>query len=188
MIDPKNITNFNRTEAELQEFLLFCIVVAGKNSHQQAVKLDQFLNMGGMGHLTPFQRILRVDSYGLLTAELMKVKMGQYTRIANAFREVAKLSSLSTVALDDLEKVKGIGSKTSRFFVMHSRPNQRVAVLDTHILKWLGTQLFISVPKATPSDKKKYQWLEYCFLKLADLKGKTPAELDLEIWSSMAKA
>lgn len=28
--------------------------------------------------------------------------------------------------------------KTSRFFLLHSRENIKVAVLDTHIIKWLS--------------------------------------------------
>lgn len=46
MIDPNNITKFYRTEAELEEFLLFCIIVAGKNSKIQAKKLAEFLEGG----------------------------------------------------------------------------------------------------------------------------------------------
>ena len=32
VIDPKNITDFNRTDSQLEMFWLFCISVAGKNS------------------------------------------------------------------------------------------------------------------------------------------------------------
>jgi hypothetical protein len=32
MIDPLNVTNFERSQAELEEFLLFGLFVAGKNS------------------------------------------------------------------------------------------------------------------------------------------------------------
>ena len=43
MVNPYDITNYNRTQNELQEFLLFTIVVAGKTAYIQAQKLDQFL-------------------------------------------------------------------------------------------------------------------------------------------------
>ena len=39
MITPTTITNYNRTEAELEEFLMFAILVAGKGAEQQALKL-----------------------------------------------------------------------------------------------------------------------------------------------------
>lgn len=190
MIDPKNITNFNRTEAELQEFLLFCIVVAGKNSHQQASKLDGFLN-GQFGwkpikELSPFGKIRYLDEFLQLDKRLAEVKMGQYTRISKAFREVAQLSSLSTITISELEKVKGIGPKTARFFLMHSRPNQEIATLDTHILKWLASIGVPNVPKATPSGSR-YLKLEQVFLSVCKAQGKTPAELDLEIWKNLTK-
>lgn len=44
MIDPFNVTNYNRTQAQLQEWLLFSIFVAGKKATTQAAALDRFLN------------------------------------------------------------------------------------------------------------------------------------------------
>ena len=48
MIDPSNVTNPSRTGPELEEFLLFCVSVAGKNADQQSAKLERFL--GAAGH------------------------------------------------------------------------------------------------------------------------------------------
>ena len=42
MINPLEVTNYNRTQSELQEFLLFCINVAGKVA-VEAPKLEVFL-------------------------------------------------------------------------------------------------------------------------------------------------
>ena len=61
-IDPYNITNFNRTEGELQLFLLFCIVVAGKTAYIQAEKLEQFLDSTNKRlmmpeNITPYQKL-----------------------------------------------------------------------------------------------------------------------------------
>ena len=191
MINPKQITNFNRTEAELQEFLLFCIVVAGKNSHQQAIKLDNFLKGIGeyplMENASPFNKITFASQHQTLLTRLKQAKLGQYDRIYKAFIEVAaRFNSLKSVTVDKLETVHGIGPKTARFFVMHSRPNQRVATLDTHILRWMR-DIGIEAPKATPSGKS-YLELEEIFLDLCDYLGKTPAALDLEIWKESAKA
>jgi thermostable 8-oxoguanine DNA glycosylase len=183
-IDPKNITKFNRTEAELQEFLLFCIVVAGKNSRQQAVKLDKFLSP--WSHQTPFEVILSMASQKCLRGHLVLAKFGQYDRLEAAFKGVASiLKPLSEVTITELENIKGIGPKTARFFVMHSRPNQRVATLDTHILRWLRG-LGYNAPKQTPSGKK-YLELERIFLDWADVFGQTAAELDLELWRHYSK-
>jgi thermostable 8-oxoguanine DNA glycosylase len=187
MIDPKTITNFNRTEAELQEFLMFCVVVAGKNSHQQAIKLDQFIKdiTANTGNTTPFSALEKLWPT-TITWRLQEVKMGQYTRITNAFWLICKLQDLKNVTVAELEKVKGIGPKTARFFVLHSRPNQNVAVLDTHILKWMGKAMRVKVPNATPSGNR-YLELEKFFLDYCKEKKCSPAELDLEIWKSLAK-
>jgi thermostable 8-oxoguanine DNA glycosylase len=184
MIDPKNITNFNRTEAELQEFLLFCVVVAGKNSHQQAKKLKAFLELGTGD--SPFEKIRNMGSILNVWLNLQKVAMGQYDRISGVFWNVADWQDLSLKQLSDVEAIKGIGPKTARFFLMHSRPNQEIATLDTHILKWLTSIGVPNVPKATPSGKR-YLKLEQVFLAACRARHKTPAELDLEIWKSLAK-
>ena len=62
MIDPSNVTNPARTPAELEEFLLFCVVVAGKNADQQAQKLLQRF----LGGRRPFAFIRASDREGLL--------------------------------------------------------------------------------------------------------------------------
>ena len=111
--------------------------------------------------------------------------MGQYTRIVNAFREVAKLPSLTTITVSELEMVRGIGPKTARFFVLHSRPNQQIAVLDTHILAWMRSN-GVNAPKATPT-LKRYLVLEDYFLREAWSRGMSPADLDLAIWKEKSQ-
>lgn len=173
MIDPKNITDYNRTEAQLQEFLLFCIVVAGKNAAQQAVRLDKFI-----AGVKPFERVRALARYGSLEWALRLVKLGQYTRIARAFTHAAQLNP-ATCSLDQLEAISGIGPKTSRFFLLHSRPNMRYAVLDTHILKYMRKEHGIYTPKSTPTGKH-YAELERRFLAICG--NRNVADFDLEIW------
>jgi len=43
MIDPSNITNFDRTDGELEEFALFAPAVAGKTADVQASKVNELL-------------------------------------------------------------------------------------------------------------------------------------------------
>lgn len=192
MIDPSKVTNFNRTPEELEEFLLFAIVVAGKSAYQQAEKLDKFLEY--KGDSTPFEYINWLDRLNpdYIDRMLRQVKMGQYNRIATAFRGVAdffqyhsdnvRFHPLATVPVRILESVKGIGMKTSRFFVMHSRSTAYdYACLDTHILQWLGRKGH-NVPKTTPNGQK-YLDLEKLFLDYAKEMGMMPATLDLQIWN-----
>lgn len=192
MVNPKEVTKFNRTKAELEEFLLFSIVAAGKPAFQQARKLEEFLApFRNAGH-SPFSAIRQMDMYDTLSVLLESVKIGQYNRITTAFRGVANLfegshehSPLQSVQIKHLECIKGIGMKTARFFVMHSRPNQQLACLDTHILAWLKDKGH-DVPKATPNGKK-YLELEKIFLAYCQEQNKLPADLDLEIWNERSK-
>lgn len=179
MIDPTKITNFKRSRKELQEFLLFCIVAAGKNSFVQAKKLEEYL-CGDM----PFVRIIIDNKFGCLEWRLRNCGMGQYSRICRAFTELAESNlDLASCTVADLEAIHGIGPKTARFFILHTRPNQQIAVLDTHILKHMAAQ-GISVPKVTPSGKK-YLELEQKFLSLVP-PHMTVAEYDLNLWNSYA--
>ncbi len=180
MIDPRQITKFSRTDYELQEFLLFCVAVAGKSSEIQSRKLDIFL--APHTHL-PFERIKSLVAQGNFMDVLMQSKLGQYRRIGKAYVNLAHSGlDLRTCTIEELEKIEGIGPKTSRFFMLHSRPNQELAVLDTHILSWLRTRGW-KAPKATPS-QPIYGKLEVAFLMECIWSGLTPAALDLSIWKS----
>jgi thermostable 8-oxoguanine DNA glycosylase len=94
---------------------------------------------------------------------------------------------LKNITPYDLEEVKGIGYKTSRFFVLHSQPYQRYVVLDTHLLAHMRDDLGILAPKSTPSSKKKYLELEEKLMRIIDNSGKTFAEYDLDIWRKKSK-
>lgn len=193
MITPHNITNYNRTQAELEEFLLFAILVAGKTAKTQAEKLNLFLQDHPVKNGTlndkkdsPFEFIQRLINLNMLKLWMMDCKLGQYNRLDKAIRGILQFKGkLDSVSAQELETIEGIGPKTSRFFLLHSRPNLRVAVLDTHILKFLDEKGY-SVPKATPSSKKKYRKIELDFLAECDKAGKNVADMDLEIWKSYA--
>lgn len=176
MIDPKAITNFSRTKEELEEFLMFAIVVAGKSSAQQAVKLDRFIkDIGGTFD------VMRKMTQNEIRSHLETVRMGQYTRISKAFFKIIHLD-LTNALLEEIEAA--VGPKTARFFLLHSRPNQNVAVLDTHILKYMREK-GISAPKQTPSNYRKFEVLFLDLFKSFGA-GLSLAEFDLKIWSERA--
>lgn len=181
MIDPSKPTNYNRSASDLEEWLLFCVVVAGKSSIQQAYKLDCFLKLE---EGSAFEVIRKMLSKGTLLESLQKVKLGQYTRLNHVFSELVKYD-VSKFTLSSLECIKGIGPKTARFYFLHSFPNLQLAVLDVHILSWLREQGY-SAPKSTPN-LKKYAELEQLFLKEAENRKLTPAELDIQIWNARKK-
>jgi thermostable 8-oxoguanine DNA glycosylase len=179
MVDPTKITDFNRSKEQLEELLLFCILVAGKTASIQARKLDLFLKKHPSK--SPFKLIEHYLKKKTLLEEIKEAKLGQYSRLERAFAQVIKLDVFNCT-IEELESITGIGPKTARFYILHSRANQQVAVLDTHLLKWLRDELGLNAPKSTPSSKQ-YLVLEKEFLNYCKKHKKNPATLDLEIWN-----
>jgi hypothetical protein len=185
----QQLPGHNPSEAELQRFLLFAVAVAGKTAKQIDKALDEFLSFEPAFPL-PFLCISRMIDRNLLFSNVKRSKLGQYHKLDRAYREIVKQWRAGQLDLfrcrpEELETIYGIGPKTSRFFVLHSRPGERYAVLDTHILKWLGN-LGIKAPKSTPTGRR-YQELESDFLRIADDLKVSPAELDASIWQSYAR-
>jgi thermostable 8-oxoguanine DNA glycosylase len=186
MIDPKSITDFNASDEKLEELALFWVLAAGKNGVIAAKNLDCFLTAERLqyGNLTPFELIRKmVAEKRNIALTLRDFGIGCYGVKAESFKQLANSGlNLRTCTTDDLENIFGIGCKSSRCFVIHTRPNQKLAGLDTHILKFLRDQGY-NVPASTPSSKSQYLKIEQFFLAEVEKSGKTVAELDLEIWN-----
>ena len=185
MIDPVRITNFNSTTEELEEFLLFCIAVAGKNATRTAKMLENLLQYGRdeFWDGTPFQTIRAMKQQMNLSAVMKEFGFGCYNIKSRGFEEAVNSGlDLKTCTVDDLEAIYGIGMKSARYFILHTRKNARVACLDTHVLKWLSYYTGYEVPSHTPT-RKKYLALEQIFLKIAEVMNISPADLDLKIWN-----
>lgn len=203
MIIPERITKFDRTEEELQEFLLFCVMVHGKKASVQARKLHCFLEYLAhwAGEPMPFKLVNMAMNYdfepgeapdgdpeseNMLLYALKKFGLGQYNRIFWAIDDFLRLPSLKEVTLEQLEKCYAVGPKSARFFLVHSRPQQKLAILDTHILKWLSLQGIQNVPKNTPQGRL-YSHFEKTFLTIVEKSGLSVAEFDLNVWKSYAQ-
>ena len=194
-IDPYNITNFNRTEEELQLFLLFCIVVAGKTAYIQAEKLEQFLDSVNERlmmpeQVKPFQTIISAEQHGILMQEIQKAKLGQYKKIYSAFKYISENKfDLNRMTPEHLELIPGVGMKSSRFFLLHSDKNwqKHIAILDTHILKFIKENIDNRAPKSTPTIKVTYKYWEDVFLLWCEQNNKNVADFDLEVWKSFAR-
>lgn len=179
MITPTSITNYNRTDAELQAFWLFGAFCAGKNSEYASRCLSHMLSK--CTDELPFEYLRKLGAIGIQNV-LVASRIGQYARLTRFIMESLDLD-LRNSSVDDLMNVFGIGPKTARFFILHTRPNQKLAVLDTHILKYLADK-GVDAPPATPTYKKKYQELENQFIHLAssDFPHMSIADIDLMLW------
>jgi len=196
MVDPHQVTDFKRTDAQLEEFLLFCLSVAGKNADQQCLKLEAFLQ-----GKPPFAYIRNLIASKSLTSELKRVKMGKYRLLTEGFSQLAQAGlDLKTCTWETLITFPGIGIKTAKFFILHSRKNQQLAVLDTHVLYWMKeclgnkTPRGIAVPEHTPQDPSLYQFWETVYFGLVLSRLISPqdlsetsinwAKVDLDLWKT----
>ncbi len=184
LIDPNDVIDYNRSDHDLELFWLFCCVVAGKTATTQARLLDGFLSAHPGD--SPFDTLRGLVAEGTMLEAVKASRLGQYNRLSQMFSTSLALD-LRNCSVLDLESVHGCGPKTARMFLMMSRPNQRHAALDTHILKHLREN-GIDAPKSTPPSGTKYISLEQEFLKLADDSGLTVAEFDLKIWKKYSNA
>lgn len=183
LIDPKNITNYNRSDSELETFWLFCLFVAGKNSDTASLKLSQFLEDMTPWD-TPFSYLKNIDIHNAL----IKIKSGQYTRLSKAITQSLSLD-LRDCSLNDLTNIYGVGPKTARFFLLHTRENCEYAVLDTHILKWIRNQKgYENAPKDTPQNLNEYEKWSTVAINLMNIyyPDLSLADIDLLIWTEMS--
>jgi thermostable 8-oxoguanine DNA glycosylase len=184
MINPAEVTNYNRTQYELEEFILFCINVAGKKSAIEAPKLEVFIERAKdiTKETTPFNCIKNLIKLGRLNEIMHWAKLSPYAQRYNSYVAVAKIKDLQSVTLNRLLKVPGIGLKTARFFLSHSREDFDEPMLDTHILRFLRDQGYVDAPKSTPSNENTYHYFANIFKNIARQLGKSVTDLDLEIW------
>jgi len=193
-VNPTDITDFNRDTNQLEAFWLFCMFVAGKNSDYASRCLSKLLYSAKWrscnkpefsdndGVFNYFKSIGEVGVHNALVAN----KVGQYTRLTKGVMQSLDLN-LRTCTLEDLLKIHGVGNKTARFFLLHTRAGCEYAVLDTHILKWMRNR-GEDVPKSTPTNSKVYRELEKRFRYLSRLAhpSLTDAQIDLLIWSEQS--
>lgn len=197
MINPAEVKNYNRTESELQEFLLFCINVAGKKSAVECVKLETFLQelkfwlkrtgMEDWYGESPFE-LIRAAKVGEYLMDCMKAcKIAPYDQRYASYLDVIDLEGLGHAELADLLKVRGIGLKTSRFFLSNTQSAFDEPMLDTHIMSYLRDLGHHDAPKSTPQNEKVYAKWAKVFSEKARHEGKSVRELDIQVWKEYSK-
>jgi len=174
---------------EKEYFLIFSVIVAGRNAKMAVEKTWRLLEFT-WGEETPFDLIKHYIDNKTLVQKLKSLKIGQYTRIEKALKDIINLN-VETCTLDDLLACHGVGNKTARFFLLNTRKNAEYAVLDTHVLKWLNNLLgnWRSVPKSTPTSESRYALWEYEAIQAMkqEYPERTLAQADFEIWKTFAK-
>ena len=216
MINPKEITDYNRNDWDIQLFFIFCVAVAGNKSKVMARKVQDLsdgvseemgenpfyethpMETGVLHYLLGFDD---VPDFGLNKMKAHKFgKYGQWDKLFTYFQSMSQgqafgLSDwLRNATIQQLERIPSVGKKTSRFFKLHSDPNAECVPLDTHILKFVRSRHGHDpdyIPKTTPTSIYEYQSIETFALKymrnyMSQKRIKTLAEADLAIWTSYA--
>lgn len=204
-IDPKTITNFDRTPEEKEEFLLFCVLCAGKSSDVMAHKLGSLLSdLRPSGKIAPFELIESYILEGKLRDKLREHKIGKYDLISMFCEYVAKdvvkdyygahltyaerqhvQNDPSAVIEWDrrgLVNIPGVSWKTASLYRMHAF-GDRVACLDTHVLRWLRKKGYRDAPKGSPGTWVQYRKWEAIFLGECYQREVEPSRLDLALWT-----
>lgn len=161
--------------------MAFCICVAGKNAKTTAKAINKLVELSAEGDV-----VSEFLYFNPQQAQdwLKSVGIGCQRKNAAALHTIAhrifmRSAFLAEASFDDLMAIPGIGPKTAAYFLMHTRENPTVAVLDRHILRWMGE------PDQTPSNMKRYMELSDRFLREASIRGMHPADLDLRVWKEM---
>jgi len=181
MVDPNDITRYNLSHRELEFYLTFWVCVAGKTAKTISAALERFWTDLGCKP-SPFKTLQQL-SQKQIAAKLKKHGIGCYNQKAKTLYLLAHSNfNLRTCTVEDLESISGIGKKTSRCFIMHSRKEANCAGLDVHLLHFLRDLGLQNIPNSTPGSSRKYKEIEAEFLKLCQLVNKPPAKLDLLVW------
>lgn len=190
LINPNKITNYNLNTVKLQYNIIFWLLVAGKTAKVVAARMNDIFkelrSLSKTKHTSPFKLLSALSStrsgHNWLADILQKNGIGCQNTKAKGLLQLSDSGiNLKTCLPDDLEKIHGIGMKSARCFIIHTRKNAKYSGLDTHLLSFMS-DLGFTVPKSTPSSKKQYLEIEKKFLGIVAQTNKTPAELDLIVW------
>ena len=211
MIDPTNMTEYGASKHRLEEIILFSLLAANNNAVTAAKGLDRLLNqlreeLRIIRTTGPFLLIrtwfrcqkgmdlwpkgITEHDFDLMSKligkRLKACGIGKYTRKGRGLVElVHKRLNLRTCSQTDLETVYNIGFKTSRFFILHTRPEANTVdnvALDTHMMSYLQDKGH-DVPDNTPGTEKEYKRAAKLFFNHAKESGRSLADFDLMIWN-----
>jgi hypothetical protein len=167
---------------QLLEFAIFSVCVAGKNSDQTAKKVDQlwrdkdFRTTLTVQWSNPPMTDTEHELYVKLIRQfLVTHKIGQYDRLSRVIMWLNQnCAKLDTILFNTLVNFRGIGPKTAAFFLLHSRSNASIPVIDTHICKYMATS---NLAKYLENARIVKEWIEH------DFPGMTLAQADLHLWT-----
>jgi len=172
--------NWANTREKRELVLLFSIMAAGKSADRTSDALNYMMHT--LPGDTPFRKIRDMVKRQDAMEKLKTFRIGQHNRILKALKVIIDFDVEATVDPEKLREIPGIGLKTSRFVALVYDRTRKVAVLDTHVLKFLRARMNIDAPTGTPTSLKVYERLSKPIIRLAELTGVTCGDLDLVLW------
>ncbi len=170
---PEEDKKYNKLQ--LDEFMIFCIIDTAV-SYEMVCKTFDALKKNKMTKRKDIMRwredmieqTLRSAGYRFPKQHAKRIKDFGYSMI-----DLKKATRKELV-----ENINGIGMKLASMFLRNTRGHE-YAVIDVHTDRWIQRNFDFSDEKYK---KMKYEEKEKWFIKAADFLGKTPMDLDLEIW------
>jgi len=173
--------NWANTREKRELVLLFSIMAAGKSANRTSDALNYMMHT--LPGNTPFDKIRTMVKRQDALEKLKTFRIGQHNRILKAFRAVVDFDVDATPPdPEKLREIPGIGLKTSCFVSLVYDRTLPVAVLDTHVLKFLRNRLEIEAPMGTPTSVRIYDRLSKPIIRLAELLGVTYGDLNIVLW------
>ena len=103
--------------------------------------------------------------------------------------ELLQIKKKNLEIKEKLEKLNKFTNKEFRKlqknFIINYKNN--IAILDTHILKFIKENIDDKAPKSTPTIRVTYKYWEDLFLYWCQCNNKNVADFDLEVWKSYAR-
>jgi hypothetical protein len=202
-INPHKLNEYINKDSHdhmIELFFICCIFVAGKKADTMFPKAYDFVEQSSLFirqnlyikesaiDISPFENIKILIDNDLIEEYLKIHKTGNYSKMKDCLEQTINNLNLNGDLLrycdiEKLESIKGIGPKTSRFFLSYAANNYKniyYGIIDTHIKKFLKEVIY-DKHKSLPSS---YTELEFAYIDLCLSINKNTKDFDLEIWNA----
>jgi len=159
----------------LESFMVFCILDTSI-SYEKCCQAFDALKKNGLINRKTLKQVSQRDIYIILKSTGYRWS----NQKAKYLKEFSKnpINLLEASREDIVKNIKGVGMKLASMFLRNTRGHQ-YAVIDVHTDRWIKANYnFPDEEYKNMSYKEKEKW----FIEASEFLGKTPMELDLEIW------